>query len=88
MFYIGRMWSKTPSVRLGATVGRALDQRARNEGVSKVNTGCRAWRADGVTPDAEPGKTGYDVLEGLVGKSRSGSKDLSTNPRHLAGYGR
>ena len=83
-----RMQSETLSLRISAAESRALDQRARAEGVSKASVVRRALRAYGVTPEPQPDRTGFDVIKHLVGKSRGGSKDLSTNPKHLAGYGR
>lgn len=83
-----RMHTETLSLRISAAENRALDQRARNEGVSKASVVRRALRAYGVTSEPEPQKSGYDVIKNLVGKSRGGSKDLSTNPKHLADYGR
>jgi hypothetical protein len=44
--------------------------------------------ADRVTPELKSGETGYDVIKHLVGKAHGGSGDLSTNPEHLARYGR
>jgi hypothetical protein len=88
MSYIAGMHSETLSLRLSAAESSALDQRARKEGVSKASLVRRALRAYGVTPEPEPERTGYDVIKHLVGKSRGGSKDLSTHPKHLAGYGR
>ena len=47
----------------------------------------RALRAYGVTPEAAPEKTAYDVIKHLIGKSRGGPADLATNPEHLDDYG-
>ena len=47
----------------------------------------RALRAYGVTPEAEPRKTGYDVIKHLLGSQHGGPADLSTNPEHLDDYG-
>lgn len=82
------MHTETLSLRMSAAEGRALEERARKEGVSKASLVRRALRAYGVTPEPEPRETGYDVIKDLIGKSRGGSKDLSTNPLRLAGYGR
>jgi len=48
----------------------------------------RALRAYGVTPEPDKAKTGYDVIKHLIGSCRGGSPDLSTNPKHMEGYGR
>jgi hypothetical protein len=82
------MHTETLSLRMSAAESRALDERARKEGVSKASLVRRALRAYGVTPEPQPQTSGYDVIKGLIGKSRGGSKDLSTNPKRLAGYGR
>ncbi len=47
----------------------------------------RALRAYGVTPEAEPLKSGYDVIKHLIGTSHGGPTDLSSNPEHLDDYG-
>jgi hypothetical protein len=82
------MQTQTLSVRITASEGQALEQRARDEGVSKGTLVRRALRAYGVTPELAPGESGYDVIKHLVGKAHGGSRDLSTNPKHLSGYGR
>lgn len=82
------MHTETLSLRISSAESRALRERARKEGVSQASLVRRALQAYGVTPGPAPEQTGYDVIKGLVGKSRGRSKDLSTNPKHLAGYGR
>jgi len=75
------------SLRLSAAESKALRERARKEGVSQGSLVRRALRAYGVTPEHEPGRSGYDAIKHLVGKYRGGPKDLSSNPKHLADYG-
>lgn len=82
------MQDETLSLRLSAAERRALQERAQREGISQATVVRRALRAYGVTPEAEPEKTGFDVIKHLVGKRRGGPKDLSSNPDHLDGYGR
>ncbi|MGH6610070.1 MAG: hypothetical protein ACRECQ_07425 [Burkholderiaceae bacterium] len=82
------MQTETLSLRISKAESLALRERARKEGVSQGSVVRRALRAYGVTPELEPGRSGYDVIKSLVGKSRGGAKDLSTNRKHLAGYGR
>ena len=82
------MQTETLSVRISKAESRALRERARQEGISKGSLVRRALRAYGVTPEAESGKTGYDVIKHLIGRNRGKSKDLSTNPKHLKDYGR
>jgi hypothetical protein len=87
MSYIWDMQTETLSVRISSAESRALDDRARKDGISKGSLVRRALRAYGLTPELESGETGYDVIKHLVGKARGGSRDLSTNPEHLADYG-
>ena len=82
------MNDETLSLRISKPELEALRKRAHAEGVSQGSLVRRALRAYGVTVEAPKAKTGYDVIKGLLGRSRGGSKDLSTNPEHLAGYGR
>ena len=82
------MQDKTLSLRLSKAESRALRDRARREGVSKTTLVRRALRAYGVTPEAEPQKSGYDVIKHLLGPLQGGPTDLSHNPEHLDDYGR
>lgn len=82
------MQTETLSLRITKAERRALRERARQEGISQGSLVRRALRAYGVTPEPDPGRTGYDVIKHLIGKNRGGSKDLSTNPEHLKDYGR
>lgn len=82
------MQTETLSLRISKDESRALRERARKEGISQASLVRRALRAYGVTPESDPAKSGYDVIKGLVGKNRGGSKDLSTHPKHLRDYGR
>ena len=82
------MQDATLSVRIPAAESSALERRAHAEGISKGALVRRALRAYGVTPELSRGQSGYDVIKHLVGKARGGSRDLSTNPEHLADYGR
>jgi hypothetical protein len=78
---------ETLSLRLSKSERRALRDRARREGVSQATLVRRALRAYGVTPEAEPRKSGYDVIKNLIGTHHGGPTDLSTNPEHLDDYG-
>ena len=82
------MQTETLSLRISKSERRALRERARREGVSQGSLVRRALRAYGITPAPASEKSGYDVIKHLVGRSRGGAKDLSTNPKHLEGYGR
>lgn len=82
------MSDATLSIRIGKAEIRALREQARRQKVSQGVLVRRALRAYGVTPEADPARTGYDVIKHLVGKGRGGARDLSTNPKHLADFGK
>jgi hypothetical protein len=82
------MNDETLSLRISKVELEALRERARVEGVSQGSLVRRALKAYGVTAEAPKAKSGYEVIKRFLGRSRGGSKDLSTNPKHLAGYGR
>jgi hypothetical protein len=88
MQYNAAMNDETLSLRISRAELEALRARARIEGVSQGSLVRRALKAYGVTAEAPEAKTGYDVIKRFLGRSRGGSKDLSTNPKHMAGYGR
>ncbi len=77
----------TLSLRISKAEAKALRSRARKEGVSQGSVVRRALRAYGVTPEAEPNKTGFDVIKHIIGGNKGGPNDLSTNSKHLVGYG-
>jgi hypothetical protein len=76
------------SLRISKGESKALRERARKEGVSQSSVVRRALRAYGITAAAEPGTSGFDLIKHLLGQYKGGPKDLSTNPKHLADYGR
>ena len=82
------MQTETLAIRISKAERTAMRQRARQEKISQGDLVRRALRAYGVTPESKPGKTGFDVVGHLLGRNRGGPRDLSTNPAHLAGYGR
>gem|GEM_PF-1044046 len=86
--YTGFMKDQTLSIRISKLERQALRRRAREEGVSQSSMVRRALLAYGITPAPYPEKTGYDVIKRLIGKLRARSKDLSTNPKHMDGFGR
>lgn len=88
MQYNPSMNDETLSLRIPRAELEALRKRARAEGVSQGSLVRRALKAYGATVETPRAKTGYDVIKPFLGRSRGGSKDLSTNPKHLAGYGR
>ncbi len=81
------MNDQTLSLRMSKLESQALRRRAREEGISQGSLVRRALQAYGVTPEPSPEKTGYDVIKHLIGKLRAKSKDLSSNPKHMDGYG-
>jgi hypothetical protein len=82
------MQDETLSLRISKDESRALRERAQREGVSRATLVRRALRAYGITSEPESEKSGYDVIKELIGKSKGGPKDLSTNPEYLDDYGR
>lgn len=82
------MQDSTLSLRISQSERTALLERARRERISQAEVVRRALRAYGVTPEAEAGSSGYDVIEHLIGTAGDGPEDLSTNPAHLDDYGR
>lgn len=83
------MNDRTLSLRLSAAELKALRRRARLEGVSQGSLIRRALQAYGVTSPPQRGeKSFYDLAKPVLGRYRAKSKDLSTNPEHLADYGR
>lgn len=82
------MNDETLSLRISRDELDALRERARVEGVSQGSLVRRALKAYGIAAETPKPKTGYDVIKRFLGRSRGGSNDLSSNPNHLAGYGR
>jgi hypothetical protein len=88
LYCLTHMKNETLSIRLSKAERDSMRRRARQEKISQGDLVRRALRAYGVTPEPEPQKTGFDVVGHLVGRSRGGPRDLSSNPVHLADYGR
>lgn len=82
------MQTETLAIRVSKAERTAIRKRAKLEKLSQGDLVRRALRAYGVTPEFAPAKTGYDVIKHLIGSCKGGSPDLSTNPKHLEGYGR
>ena len=80
--------TETLAIRISKAERDALRRRARKEKLSQGDLVRRALRAYGVMPEPEPAKTGYDVIKHLVGCYQGGPADLSTNPKHMEGFGR
>ncbi len=82
------MHTATLAIRLSKAERAAVCQRAKQEKVSHGDLVRRALRAYGVTPEPNLEKSGFDLVGHLVGRNRGGPRDLSTNPAHMADYGR
>lgn len=78
-----RNTTRIMSIKLDPELDRALDEIARRKNVS------RSWVVrEALRQYAErPRQSALDVAGDLVG-SVEGPADLSTNPRHLARYGK
>jgi hypothetical protein len=75
---------KTVSVKLPASLASWLTQQARDLRRSKSALVRQALEQQ----RSQPGKgTCLDLMEDLCGSVR-GPRDLSTNPKHLAGFGK
>ncbi len=82
------MQTETLAIRISKAEREALGRRARQEKLSQGDLVRRALRAYGITPEPAPQRSGWDVIEHLVGKNRGGLADLSSNTAHLDDYGR
>jgi len=80
--------TETLAVRISKAERDALRRRAKHEQVSQGDLVRRALRAYGVTTATSPDQTGYDVIKHLIGRAEGGPTDLSSNPAHLADYGK
>jgi hypothetical protein len=79
---------KTLSLRIPDDVAAALERQARETGQTKSDIARRALAArvkGEAAPDGE--RTMLEKMGDLVG-CVSGPGDLSTNPKHLEGFGR
>lgn len=82
------MQTKILSIRISKAESRALRAQARREGISQSMLVRRALCAYGVIPEFDSKRTAYDMIKHLLGKNRGGPRELSTDPKHLARYGR
>jgi len=76
------------SVRVPARIVKRLKERSRATGTRESEVVREALEKHLFRDTAPP--TAYDraVEAGLIGLVRSGKKDLSTNKKHLRGFGR
>ena len=82
------MQVETLSIRISKAESQALRRRARAERMSQGAIVRQALRAYGVTPEPKRTKSGYDVIQHLIGSCKSGPRDLATNPKYLEDLGR
>jgi hypothetical protein len=82
------MRTSTLSLRISKGESKALLARARKDGVSQSSVVRRALHAYGIMANSDSDKSGYDVIKHLVGTYRRGPKNISSNPKRLAGYGK
>ncbi len=80
------MQTETLSIRISKGESAALRRRAREEKTSQGQLVREALASYGITAKACP-ESGYDKIKDIIGRSRGGPADLSTNPKHLEGYG-
>jgi hypothetical protein len=88
LYCLTSVHTETLSIRLSKAERDTMRRRAKQEKISQGDLVRRALRAYGVTPEPGREKTGFDVVGRLIGRNRGGPRDLSSNPAHLADYGR
>ena len=75
---------RTLTVRIDDELDEELEHEARRLRVSKGELVRDALRAR----LAAPKPSAYDLLKPLVGIVKGGPRDVSTNKKHMAGFGR
>lgn len=60
---------------------------ARREKISQGQIVRKALRAYGIMPKKKTPVSAYDLVKDLIGKNKGGPSDLSTNPKHMEGFG-
>jgi predicted DNA-binding protein len=81
---------KTMTVKLPDELAVRLEKRAKRLGVSKSALLRESLERD-LVEDAvvvEEAPSAYDLMKGGFGCVNSGVGDLSTNPKHMEGFGR
>ncbi len=81
---------KTMTVKLPDELAVRLEKRAKRLGVSKSAVVRRSIEATFRTAEraVEEEPSAYDLMKGGFGCVSSGVGDLSTNPKHMEGFGR
>jgi hypothetical protein len=76
------------TLKLPATLERALAREAQRRGVSKSELAREALSRFVAEPEPRPySPSALDLAGDLVGAVRGAPEDLSTNPRYLEEYG-
>ena len=80
---------KTMTVKLPDEVAIRLEKRAERLGVSKSAVVRESLERELLSSDApEDEPSAYDLMKDGFGCVNSGLGDLSTNPKHMEGFGR
>jgi hypothetical protein len=82
------MQVETLSIRLSKLERAALRSAAKRGKMSQGQLVRHALRAYGVAPKEKVAPTAYELVKDLIGRQSGGPPDLSTNPKHLQGFGR
>lgn len=80
---------QTMTVKLPDEVAARLEEHAKRLGVSKSSIVRESLDSDLREPaTVEEGASAYDLMKDGFGCVNSGIGDLSTNPKHMEGFGR
>ena len=81
---------RTMTVKLSDELAVRLEKRAQRLGVSKSALMRKSLERDmgGEDGAVEEAPSAYDLMKGGFGCVKSGVGDLSTNPKHMEGFGR
>ena len=76
------------TIRMPKELGRKLKQRA--SAAKKTESQLIRDAIQTYLAASEPQQSAYDLAKsiGLIGALRNGPKDLSTDPKHMAGFGK
>ena len=82
------MSSNRITVRVPQTLTARLRSRSRAKGTTESELIREAL--ENYLGQSEGGRSAYELAEaaGIIGAARNAPKDLSTNPRHLKGFGK
>jgi len=77
----------TVTVKLPEELGLKLEAVARRRRTSKSEV-IRALLEQGLSAEGTKGASCYELAKDLCGSIQGAARDLSTNKRHLEGFGR